>query len=372
MTRFAFVADVHVGNHAKCAGKIEAGINTRCRLVLEALERAVHVARDMEVDAFVVAGDLFDTARPPPQMVREAQRIIEQVPAIVLVGNHDRVSDAAGDHALGPMLPVADVIEYAETIVFDDWALICIPFIPGNAKEWFPEVVAERCQEPLTSTRKKLITFHLGVEDEKTEHFLRGAHDSVTKDMVEQVMEENDITYAFAGNWHDHRHWYVRDGKCGIVQVGTLAPTGWDNDGTDGYGTVAIFDSEKTPHVSFVEVPGPRFVKVRGPSAVDTFIAHAKKEGHSVFVKWMATLDNIREAHEELEEWTAAGEIVGWDVAVDDDRAEQAAKESAKVARKAQTLGEALAKFVEAMPLEEGVDRAWVLEKAQSYLGGAS
>jgi len=371
--KIATIADCHVGNHKNGilhGGPIKCGMNTRCRQVVTALERAVAFCKEQEVDALVVAGDTFDTARPPPQMVEAVQRILDEVPSIVLVGNHDRWSDAPGDHALGPLYPVANVIEEPRSVVLGEWELVLVPYMPGNAKDWFEDAVDAVLKKDLE--KQRLLFFHLGVEDEHTSSFLRGAHDSIHRDVVEELMELHDITYAFAGNWHDHQHWPVLDGAGGIAQCGTLAPTGWDNEGDDGFGNVVLFDTEAKPPVTFHEIPGPRFLTVNGPRAIDTVIKHSRERGNDVFVQWRAPLERLREAQEEINEWVDAGLIVGGKAVIEDDqRAEEAAREAAKVTRKAETLGEALAKFVEAMPLQDGVDRGDVLEKAQSYLGGA-
>lgn len=375
MTKIAFCADIHVGNHKngiKHGGEITAGLNVRCQQVLTVLKGAKDKANELEVDAFVVAGDLFDTARPLPQMIRAVQEILEDIPAVLLIGNHDRVSDANGDHALGPLLPVAEVVEHATVIRIGDVDLGCMPYKPGNAREWFDdETMILRSQYSKEEGRVRLLTLHLGIEDDDTEHFLKGAHDAIDRTVVEEAMEHMGLTYVFAGNWHDHRHWYVDDGLKGICQCGTLAPTGWDNSGDDGYGLLCVFDTEKRPLVSFHEIPGPRFLTVNGARAADSLLEPATKKGNAVHVRWEANIDEMQEAQEEIDEWVAAGIVVAGNVDPFDDKSEEAARTAAKVARKAETLGEALAKFVEEMPLEEGIDRAEVLSRAQTYLGGA-
>lgn len=371
MTRIGIVADVHCGNHRKHGGDIVAGLNRRCREVIATLARAAAAAKEAEVDAFVIAGDLFDTARPNPQMLAAVQCVLEDLPTIVLVGNHDRVSDLLGDHALGPLAPIATVVENVQAIPIGiHLNLMCVPYFPGHAANWFEQEVAKLAQSNKVEGVTRLLCFHLGVEDENTSHFLRGQHDSIHKDLVAQVMIDYGIEYAFAGNWHTHQHWYVKDGEHGIVQCGTLAPTGWDNEGTDDYGMLVLFDTEATPRVRIEEIPGPRFVDVSGPTAVDSFIAKLTKEGQYVYARWRAGLEDLQGANEEIREWIDAGLIVGGHVEAEDNRAEAAAREAAKVTGKAETLAEALAVFVEKMPLVEGVDRALVLAQAQEFLAG--
>ena len=90
MTRIAFVGDVHVGNHKKFSGEMKKGINERCENVLYALSSAVNKAKAEKAETLVILGDLFDNPRPSPQMIMRVQEIIEQIPTIILAGNHDQ------------------------------------------------------------------------------------------------------------------------------------------------------------------------------------------------------------------------------------------------------------------------------------------
>ena len=375
MTRIGFVADVHIGNHRKHGGEMQAGLNSRCRASIAALRRAVDTALAHEVEAFVICGDLFDSARPSPQIVAAVQVELDRVATVVLVGNHDRMSDDEGDHACAPLNPVANVVDVVEQYEFGGVELLAVPYRSGNARDWFWSVLTDTA--PLPGCAHRLIAFHLGVEDEKTERFLKGAHDSIHKDALADAMRAGGFSHAFAGNWHEHRHWEFQwpddESTADVVQVGTLCPTGWDNSGLDsGYGRLAIFDTETKRKVSMVEIPGPRFLTVNGPTAADTIIKSAHEDGHDVYARWKAPMSDMEEAQEELQEWIASGLIAGGHVQPDDEQAEAAARKAATVARKAETLGEALAAFVGEMPLEEGIDRAQVLAKANEYLGGAA
>lgn len=371
MSRLAFCADPHIGNHRKHAGNTIAGLNKRCRDVIATLDRAATWSAEQKVDAFVVCGDLFDTNRPIPQMIAAVQQVLAKVPTIVEVGNHDKSSTEEGDHALAPLAPVATIVERPRVISVADVDLICVPFMPGAATSWFEQTVADVVTKEARGKKTcRLLAFHLGVDDSNTPFYLRGAPDSIALKIVEQVMDQHNISYALCGNWHNHQHWYVRDGLRGVLQCGTLAPTGWDNAGSEGYGFVAMFDTKTQPYITLKQIPGPRFLTVQGPSAADTIVKSVRDEGNQVYVKWQTDIKGSRIAREELVEWQDAGLIDGWEVSIEDEAAEEAARVAAKVARKAETMAEALAKFVAEMPLTEGVDRAEVLSIAQGYLGG--
>lgn len=381
-----FCADVHIGNHKKLGGRTLAGCNERCEIVVETLARACDrlLAFGVRPAQLVVCGDLFDTSRPSPQVLRKAQATLERLRdsrtgesgAVLLVGNHDRVSDAPGDHALGPLAPVARIIE-RPTVMRPGTGhveLLCVPYMPGNAREWFAPTVASlanECERGVGKPRERVLCFHLGIEDDRTSHYLKGAHDAIDLADLRAVMAEHGIRHAFAGNWHEFRSWDANEtGK--IVQCSALAPTGFDNAGLDGFGMLHLYDHGAKQQITSVEIPGPRFLTVQGASAAETVIDSANEAGHLVFARYRADAAHVKEAQATLDEWISEAIVhAGFVDPEDDEQAEKAARDAAKAARKAETLGQALAEFVEHMPLEEGIDRAEVVQRASEYLGGA-
>jgi len=102
---------------------IRPGINKRCGLVFATLEFALRRAHEEGCKVFVVNGDLFDTAKPSPQHLAETQRVLGQYPEmqkVILLGNHDMESAEEGDNALGPLRPVAQIIEQPTILRFKD------------------------------------------------------------------------------------------------------------------------------------------------------------------------------------------------------------------------------------------------------------
>jgi len=91
MMRILHLADVHLGASFASFGP-HAG--ERSEAVLKAFRNLPEVAREHEVHAVLVAGDLFDVPRPDERIAAEARevfrRLLEVVPAVFLVpGNHD-------------------------------------------------------------------------------------------------------------------------------------------------------------------------------------------------------------------------------------------------------------------------------------------
>lgn len=357
MSRIAFIADIHVGNPSAFGGPIIAGINNRGRQVLDALERAVQAVE--KFDALVICGDLFDTSSPSPQLVSEVQRILSQGPrTFVLLGNHDMVSTASGDHALGPLLPLDNVLvaQLPEVDEVGDSLLLSIPFQPGDCREWFAQAVAyvSKMADEYGTDRKRILAFHLGIIDASTPSFLAHAHDAIPAEVVQAVMREHGIDFAFCGNWHNACKWGS------IVQCGALVPTGWDNAGWD-YGRVRTLDTS-TGLISDIAIPGPRFITATTTTAAREASLEATRRGCQLYLQ----LKEEAATEEQLEE------VRGWGVqarvVADLADAREATRDAAVAARKATTLQEALAKYVQQMPLSEGVSREAVLSRASRYL----
>lgn len=357
MSRLAFIADIHVGNPSAFGGPVICGINARGRQVLDALERAVQAVEGY--DGLVICGDLFDTSAPSPQMVAEVQRILAQAPpTYILLGNHDMVSNASGDHALGPLLPLDNVLvaQLVEVDEVGDSLLLSIPFQPGDAREWFPQAVAyaAKLADAYGPERPRVLAFHLGIIDSTTPAFLAHAHDAIELATVQALMKEHGIDVAFCGNWHNARSW----GR--IVQCGALVPTGWDNAGWD-YGFVRTYNTE-TGLVSSIAIPGPRFITASDADEVQKAGLEATRRKCQLYLQLKGEVATPEQL-EEVRSWGAQARAVA-----DTGDAREATRKAAVAARKATTLQEALAKYVQQMPLAEGVSREAVAALATKYL----
>lgn len=382
--KLGFVADVHVGNldgrHG--GGVVRGGLNQRCREVLATLERAYARAAELEVGHMVILGDLFDrSSETRPQMVAAVQQIIGRIKTTVVLGNHDQESTDAGDNALAPLAPVAQVIERPDVVDLGQqgrrggWEveLVCVPFQPGPAKSWLPGAV-ELALEGRPVQRQppdaRLLALHLGIDGPETPPFLKGKDDSIELGHLFQVMKACGITAAFAGNWHDRRAWRRPDGLR-VLQVGTLAPTSLRDAGMDNVGTLAVVSCGLEPAGEIIEtIPGPRFIDVRGQTVklpqVDP------KDGWSLRVRMTVPPEQAAAASRVVAEAKEAGRICGAVVDLDEGVAKAAARTAAVEARNAKSLDGAIEAFVADYPFEEGVDRDRVRNRTLAFLEGAS
>lgn len=367
--RTGCVADVHLGNHRKFGGPVVAGLNDRCRATLTALEEAVTAARRRDCGLFLVAGDLFDASTPTPQLIAATQDILasakKTMEVVLLVGNHDQESATEGDHALGPLREWATVVDKPTVLMRDGGHLVCLPYDSRPAAEWFASTVDE-LMEMAPGT---LLAMHLGMMDDNTPPWLRESRDAVSVQLVLEKMKQHEIPFGVAGNWHNHGAWGDDPERPNLVQCGALVPTGWDNEGLDGYGGLVIFDTE-AESVSAEVIPGPRFVKVRNLSELKKAEKRAKDRKLLLYVHFTAQPDELQAMTAEVEAVRERGGLVAGAVEADGKLITAAAHMAARGAQKAETLDEALTKFVGSMPLDEDLDRQEILGLCSGWLGG--
>jgi len=91
------LADIHIGmeNYGRLDSR--SGLNSRVVDFLRRMSQAIDVALEREVDVCIFAGDAYKNQRPNPTYQREFARRIKRladnnVPVILLVGNHDMAS----------------------------------------------------------------------------------------------------------------------------------------------------------------------------------------------------------------------------------------------------------------------------------------
>jgi hypothetical protein len=68
---------------------------------------------------------------------------------------------------------------------------------------WLPQRVDELARKgPI-----QVVVTHVGIADDDTPGFLRGAHDSITIDDADMICQAHNIAAFFSGNWHERRCW---------------------------------------------------------------------------------------------------------------------------------------------------------------------
>jgi hypothetical protein len=369
--KLAVAADLHLWNHRAHGGPMVGGLNLRCRQALRTLRLAVEQAEQLGCSLFAIAGDVFDGARPEPQLVRATQEALEtDMGVLVVMGNHDLISDSPGDHTLGPLEPVAAIAVKPTLARCGEASVLCLPYQSGPASVWFPaeleKLIAE--QGGRMGKQPRVLITHLGLAGHDAPVYLSGGHDVIDAALFGKLLFDHSIRVGLAGNWHGWRQFNFADPAFTVgVQVGALVPTGWDNPGISGYGSLIVVDLPDggggAVKVERHTIPGPRFVKDFEEAEA------ARREGCQVFLRRTVSGEEVSSARASLMGEIAAGRVQGGEIMLDDFDVRVAARTAATVARSAETLSTALDGFVQQMPLADGVDRAAVLARAKKYLG---
>lgn len=366
----AIVADVHVGNHQVLGGSYFSGINRRCRLVLDTLHDAIGVALDEGCENFIVAGDLFDTVRPTPQIMAAVFDIFRDFDGYIyaVLGNHSFVSEADGDHALGPLgsLPRCGVCD--SPFCLDDY-IGMIPYRPGPAIDWLPSAFKEAFSQCESIKKSRIVVTHLGLRDEeicKQRPWLQSVDDAVSVDFLASLCRDHNVSCVYAGNWHNERYFErTLPGKGGkgtkaieMIQIGALCPTGWNNPGLGGYGGLEIWEPGKKRQR--IEIPGPRFID---------FVPDKIPEEY-----WpppFAKLTSEKYDEQEIVHAIEEGRLAGFTLAPEDETSAIAdAGDNVASAISSDRLVESVAEFINGMETTE--DKQRVLNTVKDYLTKAS
>jgi hypothetical protein len=261
-----FVSDPHVGLHARHGGPTVDGLNRRARETIEVLRRAVAATVDRGAEVFVVCGDLFQTARPEPAVIRAVQDVFaaarEHLQVVLIPGNHDMpdASCEAGNTAMAPLWEVATIMNSPGTLMdAPDFRLLCVPF---DGRLPMAEHLAAVLKDQ-KATKPSVLATHVGVWDAKSAApWMKKARDGIDAGVLLALMEKAGISIAFVGNYHEHRVWTDVEGGTArtIVQVGTLCPASHSDGGLVDRGLVAFLEADGS--WSKQEIPGPRFVTI--------------------------------------------------------------------------------------------------------------
>lgn len=328
---------------------------------------------------FAVAGDLIDVVRPTPQLVAAVQEILEPIPCVLLLGNHEQVSATRGDHALGPLAPVATIVDEPRSIAVPGPGrpldVLCIPFEPYPAHTWLRRAARVAAAQAREGSDRVLMV-HLGVSDGDTAWFFKGAHDAISATEIASVAKEVGARTVIAGNWHAGRRWKIEG--VDVVQVGTLCPTGYRDGGIEDVGFMAVHDSgsaadppwhKRSPNSTTLErISGPRFVQVRALDDVVGAVKDAKAAGADpLYVEATVAPAYVDATREVLDGLVAAGLVTACDVLATAPTAMRSAESSAAEGAAADG-DDPVAAYVEAMDLPAGVESAAVLETVRGLL----
>lgn len=263
----AFVCDTHIDNHPRFGGPLVDGINDRGWQTLKTFERAVQKAVELKCVTLVVPGDLFHRNKPDPVIVAQLQKILRaagNLGILLIPGNHD-MSDATalgGNTAMAPLWEYATVVREPQWFTIGEFNLLAIPFdARGFMGKTIEEVLAmsAKLESYGSAPRDNLhvMSTHVGVwQTDQVEFWQARAKDGMNADDLLAALDATKARWAFVGNYHRYETWGVN--KSQIIQVGTLCPASFGDEGLKDRGLMALLAPNKESHM--IEIPGPRFI----------------------------------------------------------------------------------------------------------------
>lgn len=374
--KVAFVADVHIGNHKLCGGPVVNGVNDRARRALYAFREACSAAISSGCEALVVLGDLFDTSNPIPQLITEVQIVLKDAKnvglyVIIMVGNHDMVSEAEGDHALGPLRPFATIIDRPSSFTFgepfEEVELWLAPFRSGDQ---MANLVAafdscKRDEIPFGSEKvKRVLGAHVGIQNDQTPFYLLGSKEAIDETDAAALLARYNAQAFVCGNWHN-RYIKVVDTTKAIVQCGALCPTGWDNPGHEGYGKVTTVSYNELPNYATIRnVPFFYAFKLdqakhmRGKEISWPGVFAREGQEPTSFFRIDAPADRRAEAQELIDFWVFKNRIVRGYVSLVGMTKEERGKvvQAGTAVRNPLAIDAAIERYIETHPLPESLN----------------
>ena len=127
--KFLHTADLHIGKSVN-----EFSLQADQEYVLDQM---VQAAREYEVDAFVIAGDVYDRSVPAAEAVSLLDTFLtalakEKIPVLMVAGNHDsgkRLMFAGQILAEQQIYIAGDAVQDAEKVQIGDTRFVLLPFI---------------------------------------------------------------------------------------------------------------------------------------------------------------------------------------------------------------------------------------------------
>ena len=261
--RLLHLTDTHLG--ARWAARPGGGVPRAWSRAVDhqrALERALRLADEEDVDAIVHTGDVFDGGKPPWRWVQAAADALSKAarkrPVVVLSGNHDR-------HGLMRTLPLhvpdLHIVDRPTNLRLDTPGgavrLACVPY-RRNVLGW-----THGLAQALSGGADLLLTHQAfdGVEVPGLTFRVGEQRDTVGAEHLD-VPGASDLGAVLCG--HIHPRQVVDCGGVPVVHPGCLTHTAMrDRHHPEG---VAVWTLGDRPTWRFVDLPGRRLVQVSAES----------------------------------------------------------------------------------------------------------
>lgn len=221
---YILLADIHVHNWSAFAGVDERGVNTRLKIILDEMDRAVDLALSKGVKRGYMAGDVFHTrgyVAPSvmnPLLERIKGHLGKGFSWRIEPGNHDlegKNSDELGAAVVALRNEGCEVV--TETTVYEDDKVVLIPWF-HSVSELMAEI--ERVAEMLPNRGEYDLHLHAPLNG-----VLIGIPDH---GLVPDRLAEFGFKRIFCGHYHNHKSFC--DGR--VFSIGASTHQTWSDPGT--------------------------------------------------------------------------------------------------------------------------------------------
>lgn len=205
---------------------------------LQTLQRSLEVARDREVDAFVIAGDLFEDNQVEDSLVSETLDLFQKfsgVPIYILPGNHDPISGPESVWNRKAFLSApAHVHVFREPAAVDRGGAVLLAsplsqkLSPTDPSARFVEMAGG-----ISPDKIKIGITHGALA-------IEGKHQANDFPIALNAASRAGLDYLAIGHWHN---WLSETDGGRIVMPGTPEPDRFSND--------------RSGHIAYVEIDGP-------------------------------------------------------------------------------------------------------------------
>lgn len=367
------IGDLHLGNHRLHGGPTVSGLNTRFQYVTKALREAFQAIPKSQYAAVAILGDLFDTARPSPQMIDALMDVLSNLSGehniYVVAGNHDKASEAAGDNALTCLRHLNNVtVIDTEPVALEgqDINWILSPFRTGPASEW---LLSDIANAPVNTNpnRRLIVCTHVGLISKDTPPWLRGSDDAVDIELILSTGAE-----IVAGNWHSF-NWSHSGLRDNAIQIGALVPTGFDNpsvigEKSDPYGKL-VCTTYSSISCQVPSAAGPRFWQtILGQHTATDLINWFRKTRNTNFLRIVCDSKEVSDARALGGDLVQRGIIKAYDIVVSAQDRQNKRDAVARAVKDSTSIAQAVSTFTRKMELGENVTHEEVAARTNQYI----
>ncbi|MGS0971705.1 MAG: metallophosphoesterase family protein [Candidatus Izemoplasmataceae bacterium] len=232
MIRFIHLSDVHIGLGFQSASFSESLASKRAFEIKQTFFRALHYAKNEDIDFVIISGDLFEHEQVKKQELEEIVKMFKETnkDIFMITGNHDPLKNQSFWHEL----------EFSENVHIFDQELSSFYFKKYNldiyAHSWSKYYYQDNPLSNVTPKNKNRLNILIAHGD---------AYTKKTNYLPIDINQFQEFDYVALG--HIHKHDFL---KQNIAYAGSLEPLSFKETGAHGFVEVA-FDN-KTFQAKFV------------------------------------------------------------------------------------------------------------------------